>query len=82
MPERLRHAWTAVCGRSGRRDPGALFENCGGVPRKNFCLVLPYAELSAAARDAVVRNENALLFLETELVSRWEEEEADAGIRG
>ena len=70
---RLREEWEA--------NPGALFENCGGCLER-FRLVLPYAELSAAARDAVVRNENALLFLETELVSRWEEEEADAGIRG
>ena len=61
-------------------NPGALLDNCGRC-LKRFCLVLPYAELSTAARDAVVRNENALLSLEDECVSRWEDEEIDAGIR-
>lgn len=63
-----------------KADPSALFDNCGGC-REKFRMVLPYADLCAAARNAVVRNENALLFLETQHVSRWEEEEVDAGIR-
>lgn len=61
-------------------NPGALFDYCIRCLQK-FRLVLPYADLSAAARDAVVRNERALLLLEAEHVSRWEEEEVDAGIR-
>ena len=61
-------------------NPGAFFDNCGGCLMK-YRLVLPYSELSAAARDAVVRNEDALLSLEDECVSRWEDEEIDAGIR-
>jgi len=61
-------------------NPGAFFDNCGGGVNK-YRIVLPYSELSAAARDAVVRNEDALLSLEDECVSRWEEEEIDAGMR-
>lgn len=61
-------------------NPGALFDNCIRGLQK-FCLVLPYTDLSTAARDAVVRNERALLYLEEEHISRWEEEEIEMGTR-
>lgn len=69
---RLREGWAT--------DPDALMDKCDGF-FKQCQLVLPYDELCAAARDAVVRNETALISLESEYIARWEEEEIEAGTR-
>lgn len=61
-------------------DADALMNKCDGF-YKQCRIVLPYAELHTAALDAVVRNEAALISLEREHISRWEDEEIADGTR-